>query len=211
VGGLVAALGLSETLAEVRPYVVSGIAAEQRFHAVAGEGFTPAGSRWSRNLYFDDCVTVPYTEYALAQAEPSRQAFAANCIKHAREVVADAPTAANAWLAMAYSYYSLGQVDAATDALSSAFKAAMQAQGPATRRIWLAERMFDQLDDDLLQNYRADLRTAAQVRSGLTFLADRYVRNPARRDEYISAVEEQGPRQQAQFLREVKAKSEAPS
>ena len=100
-GAVLAGLALTQALAEVKPYFIGGIQPEQRFAVIASGDFEPAYSRWSRNLFLNDCLDVPRTIYGLAQPPARRDALFENCRRHAEAIVATTPTAALGWLDVA--------------------------------------------------------------------------------------------------------------
>ena len=100
-GGILAVASFAEAYAEITPYFASGVADTQRFDALATGAFVPADSKWSRDLYLDDCLNVPSSIYALAQPSASRKRLLQACRDHAGRIVASAPTMSSAWLVLA--------------------------------------------------------------------------------------------------------------
>lgn len=199
-GAALAGIGLSGALAEVAPYFNSGIQPEQRFAALAAGEFVPAASRWSRNLFLNDCLDVPRSTYGLAQPPEQRDVLFETCRREAQAIVASTPTASSAWLVIAVASGGLGDYEAMLPALALSRRTAPNLQWYADRRSRLAEAHFDHLDQTALADYRADLATLAAGRAGVAVLAQRYVRQPEHREAYQQAVEAAGPGQQQVFL-----------
>lgn len=204
-GAVLAGLALTQALAEVKPYFIGGIQPEQRFAVIASGDFEPAYSRWSRNLFLNDCLDVPRTIYGLAQPPAGRDALFENCRRHAEAIVATTPTAALGWLVIATSSAGLGDVEAMLPALAMSRRTAPHLQWFADRRSRLAEANFAQLDAAAIADYEADLATLAAGRDGIGVLAQRYVRQPEHRDAYQRAVNAASAAQQQLFLGRVRA------
>ena len=199
-GAVLAVTALTQVVAEVTPYFVGGVSPAQRFAVIASGDFAPAGSRWSRELFLNDCIDVPRTIYALAQPSARRQSFLENCRKHAEAIVAAAPTASSAWLVVAASSADLDDMHAMLPALTMSGRTAPALEWLADRRSRLAEQHFEQLDQTALSRYRDDIAVLATGRQGVAVLAQRYARSADRRDIYTQAIEDTGSWQQHRFV-----------
>lgn len=199
-GAALALTAFSQTVAEVTPYFVGGIQPAQRFAVIASGDFVPAGSRWSRELFLNDCIDVPRTVYGLAQPPARRDAFLDTCRKHAREIAAATPTASSAWLVIATSSGDLDDLEAMLPALAASARTAPALEWLADRRSRLAEQHYAQLDAAALADYRKDIAVLASGRQGIAVLAQRYARAPQHRDLYAQAVEDTGSWQQQRFV-----------
>ncbi|MBN9316197.1 MAG: hypothetical protein J0I99_10690 [Devosia sp.] len=200
VGGILALASLAEAYAEITPYFLGGIGAPQRFRALVTGAFIPGDSRWSRDLYLDECLDVPSAIYALAQPTASRRRLLLNCSDNAGRIVASAPTTSSAWLVLAMTAAERRDYSAMRQALAMSKRTAPKLQWLADRRTQLVEAHPDQVDAAGRAVYEDDLAVLATGRMGIEVLAQRYVRRADLRDTYTRILELAPPDRQRAFL-----------
>lgn len=200
-GGILAAASFAQAYAEITPYFASGVADPQRFDALATGAFVPADSKWSRDLYLDDCLNVPASIYALAQPPASRKRLLQACRDHAGRIVASAPTMSSAWLVLATTSADLRDYPAMRQALAMSKQMAPNLQWLADRRSKLVEAHPDEVDGMGRADYESDIAVLTTGAVGIAVLAQRYARRAELRDTYIRILESAAPDRQRAFLR----------
>lgn len=204
-GVLLAVVSISQAFAEIIPYFASGVGYRQKFDAVVTGAFEPASSKWSRDLYLEDCIEVPRSIYALAQPPAARKRMLETCNKNAREVVRSTPNASNAWLVVAITSAELNDFETMRSALAMSRRTAPYLQWLADRRTRVAETYVAELDDAARADYEADIAVLALGQGGLKVLAQRYVRNEQVRETYVRIIEAASAGAKQRFLAAVKA------
>lgn len=199
-GGLFLATSFSQTASEFAPYFVGGSGEQQRYSAIVSGDFTPAISRWSRDLFIDDCLKAPGSVAVVRLPEEQRAALYRACRERARTVVHAAPTASNAWLVIADTSARLGDLDASSEALAQSKRSAPNIEWLATRRTRLLETYFDEMSVAYGENYQSDLDALARSESSIQVLVRRYVRQPEFRSYYEEAISKTAPALQKTFL-----------
>lgn len=199
-GALLAAISLSQAYAEITPYFVSGVADPQRFDALMSGVFAPADSKWSRDLYVEECLDIPPSIYALAQPAASRKRLLETCRDNARRIVSTAPTMSNAWLVLATTSAELRDYPAMRQALAMSKQTGPNLQWLADRRSRLVEGHTDEIDDVGRADYESDIAVLGTGEVGVAVLAQRYKRSPELRDTYARILETLPPARQRAFL-----------
>jgi hypothetical protein len=204
-GLALAAVALVEGFAEVTPYFVGGISPAQRFGAIVSGEFTPADSKWSRDLFLNDCLDVPRSIFALAQPTARRKLLLENCRKHARAIVASVPTLSSAWLVVASASADLGDFGTMRSALAKSTRSAPGLQWLADRRSRLAEQYAPELEATGRADHQSDLRVLVAGAQGADVLAQRYARHSELRELILAAAETAPAGQQRHFFDRVQA------
>lgn len=202
-GAILAMVSFVEAYGEVTPYLAAGVADPERFNALISGAYAPADSKWSRDLYVQDCLDVPSTIYGLAQPTSARKRLLLNCRDNARRIVEAAPTMSNAWLALAVTSAELRDYAAMRQALAMSTLTAPNLQWLADRRSRLAEEYPVEIDDPNRASYESDIAVLASGELGAAVLAQRYMRSPQLRDTYTRILETLPPAGQSAFLAHV--------
>lgn len=204
-GALLALVSMAQAFGEIVPYFASGVGDQQKFSAIVSGAFQPASSKWSRDLYLDDCLDVPRTIYALAQPTAIRQRMLVACRENARKVLQTTPNASNAWLVLATTSAALKDFATMRSALAMSKRTAPNLQWLADRRSQLAEANATELDDAGRADYEHDLTVLASGYLGVAVLAQRYVRSDELRETYLRILDAASPEQKQRFLARVKS------
>lgn len=205
-GALLAVVSTVEAFGEVVPYFASGVGNQQKFEAIITGAFEPASSKWSRDLYLDDCLEVPQSIYALAQPTAMRQRMLETCRQNARQVLQTTPNASNAWLVLATTSAALKDFATMRSALAMSKRTAPNLQWLADRRSQLAETNAAELDDAGRADYERDLEVLVSGDLGIAVLAQRYARRQELRDTYLRILDTASAKRRGMFL--ARAKSE---
>lgn len=203
-GALLAAVSAAEAFGEIVPYFASGVADQQRFEAILTRAFEPASSKWSRDLYLDDCLEVPRTIFAMAQPPATRKRLLEVCRKTAQSVIQTTPNASNAWLVLATTSADLRDFPTMRTALAMSKRTAPNLQWLADRRSRLVEANVAEVDATGRADYESDLAVLAGGEQGIAVLAQRYARSPDLRDTYVRIIDATSPGQKRAFLAKVK-------
>lgn len=199
-----AAVSAAEAVGEIMPYVASGVGSQQRLDALLSKSFEPASSKWSRDLYLDDCIEVPRTFVARAQPASVRKRMLGICLQTAQRLTQATPASSKAWLVVATTSAELGDLVTMRSALVMSKRTAPNIQWYADRRSRLYEANPSELDATTRGDYESDLAVLAAGEEGIKVLAQRYARRPELRDTYIRIVETASPGQKQAFLNRVK-------
>lgn len=202
-GAVLAAVSFVGACGEITPYLASGVTDSRRFEALASRAFTPADSKWSRDLYIQDCLHIPSTIHGLAQPTASRARLLLNCRDNARRIVEAAPTMSNAWLALAVVSADLHDYASMRQALAMSSQTAPNLQWLADRRSRLAEEHPGEIEDANRADYESDISVLASGELGVAVLAQRYARWPQLRETYIRILETLPPDRRRAFLSRV--------
>jgi hypothetical protein len=208
-GLVLAAIALVGTFAEATPYFVGGISPAQRFGAIVSGEFTPADSRWSKDLFLKECFEVPRSNFGLVQPTSRRKLLLENCRAQASAIVTSAPTLSNAWLVIASTSADLGDFATMRSALAKSKLSAPGLQWLADRRSGLAERFAVELDAGGRADYESDLRVLVAGVAGADVLAQRYTRHPEWHELILGIAEGATAEQQRHFFARVQAHAAA--
>jgi hypothetical protein len=203
-GAVLAAVSAVQAFGEIVPYFASGVGDRQKFEAIVTGAFEPATSRWSRDLYLDDCMEVPRSFYALAQPTAMRQRMLVACNANARQVVQSTPNASNAWVVLAATSAELDDFATMRTALAMSKRTGPNLQWLADRRTRVAEAYTAELDAAARADYESDIAVLASSHLGRSLLAQRYARNEALRDTYIRVLDAAPAEQKRSFLSAVR-------
>jgi hypothetical protein len=204
-GALLAVASISQAVGEIVPYFASGVGDRQKFEAIVTGAFEPAASKWSRDLYMDDCIEVPRSFFALAQPPAMRKRMLMACNTNAREVVRSTPNASNAWVVLAATSAEFQDFATMRSALAISKQTAPNLQWLADRRTWVVEAYPGELDDAGQADYESDIAVLASGKVGMAVLAQRYARNEAVRDTYIRVLDKAPPDRKRHFLSAIRA------
>jgi hypothetical protein len=191
---------IAQAYGEITPYFASSAATPQRFNALVLGAFAPADSKWSRDLYIQDCLDIPPTIYALAQPAASRKRLLQSCRDNASRIVAAAPTLSNAWLVIATTSAALRDYPAMRQALAMSRQTAPNLQWLADRRTRLVEEYPLEIDDANRAGYENDVAVLASGDVGAKSLARRYAQLPQLRETYTRIIETLPAERQRTFL-----------
>lgn len=204
-GALLAAVSTVEAFGEIVPYFASGVGDRQKFEAIITGAFEPASSKWSRDLYLDDCLEVPRSIYALAQPTAMRKRMLETCRDNARQVLQTTPNASNAWLVLATTSAALKDFPTMRSALAMSRRTAPNLQWLADRRSQLAEENVAELDDAGRADYERDIEVLVSGDLGIAVLAQRYALHREVRDTYIRLLDTASAERKQLFLAKVKS------
>lgn len=156
------------------------------------------------------CVDWQSNSLHARHAAPTRESFARACAARAAQILDAAPTLSVAHLGRAYSEWNLGNLAATLAALDRA-RATGAAQGwLAARRLRLVLQIAAGRDTPkttrtaVLAAARADLLVLADGPQGLDNLARLYLSFPMMQDWIVAELEQIDPRDQRQFLANVR-------
>jgi hypothetical protein len=203
-GAILAAASIAQAFGEVVPYFASGVGDRQKFEAIITGAFEPAASKWSRDLYLDDCMEVPRSFFALAQPAAMRDRMLAACNANARQIVQSTPNASNAWVVLAATSAELNDFATMRTALGMSKRTGPNLQWLADRRTRVAEAYAAELDDAGRADYESDIAVLASSNLGRALLAQRYARNDDLRETYIRVLDAAPADQKRSFLSAVR-------
>jgi hypothetical protein len=206
--GLLAA-GFLASVGEITPYFTGGFGTAQRFGAVVAGSYQPGESRFSKSLFFADCLDVPRSLFAKAQPPIRRHAFEQRCNEFARVATAQMPTYSEAWLVLSSTAVALDDLDGFRAGFAASQRTGADVHWLSEQRVALAAQHMDQLDDPAKAAYRLDLTSLFDSRGGVEVLATRYLANPGEQQIILEVGETVPASMQQRFLdkvRELKAK-----
>lgn len=195
---------VAQGFGEVIPYFASGVGDQQKFEAIVTGAFEPAASKWSRDLYLEDCVEVPRSFFALAQPAAMRKRMLTACNANARQIVQSTPNASNAWVVLAVTSAELKDFATMRMALVMSKRTGPNLQWLADRRTRVAEGHIAELDDAARADYESDIAVLASSNLGRALLAQRYARNEAVRETYTRILDAAPAEEKRSFLSAVR-------
>ena len=208
IGAAILAVGSAVTsYAEFTPLLRLGTSLDQRVAALSGAAILPGPSYSSKYRVLIDCnQALNSLEGNLLPPEP-RQGLLNNCRQIARTVLAEEPSYSLAWYIDALAAEGLRDEATVSASLSRSQQSAARQEWLSRARAILAERHLDTLSPEAVTAYHADLALLVQSRLGSTWVARRYVSDPAFRGLITGIVEQLPSAAQRQFLRAVRAAS----
>jgi hypothetical protein len=192
-----------QAVGEVSPYVAVGYSAERRFAALSGGDYAAGDSLWSKDMVLRDCLEVGESLYAKVQPTARRAGFYASCLNQAQSMTREMPAYSRAWLAVAVAADGLGLSDQMADALHQSSLTAPHVHFLAERRVALAVRRWNGLDEQVQQALESDMRTLLDSSGGARALAVIYVDYPQHRERLTRIAEGAPADLQRRFLGEV--------
>jgi hypothetical protein len=205
VGGVVLfGISLQHLRGEAAPYLLGGVGSEQRFESILAGELRPASSRWSKDLFLNDCLTIPRSVYGLLRPSEAKLAFAESCRVAATAITAEVPVYSLAWLVSARSAGELGDLAFTRAAIQQARRTAPDVQWLAARRTSILDQYTDLSERESDAGYTADLLVMLRGPEATRELAGRYLRNEELRAILTKAAELSDPDRQRAFLGEVR-------
>ena len=203
-GAALFGLSLQHLRDEAAPYLLGGIGAEQRFESIVAGELRPASSRWSKDLFLNDCLTVPRSIYGLLRPSAVKLEFAEACRTAATAITTESPVNSLAWLVVARSAGELGDLALVRESMLQARRTAPDVQWLAARRTLVLDQ-YTELNERLSDpGYLADLMVMMRGPEATRELAGRYLKNPGLRGILTKAAELSDPDRQRAFLGEVR-------
>jgi len=199
-GGALFAAGLLLSAGEIAPFFSGGANEAQRFGAVVAGTYEPGTSLFSKNLFFSDCMSIPDSLFAKAQPTKRRQSFSQKCYDAARVATATMPTYADAWLVLADTALSLGDLDGFRSGLTASQRVAPDVHWLGEQRVVLAAENADKLDDPARAAYRLDLAALFGSPGGAKVLATRYLSHQEEQELILQIGETMPANIQRRFL-----------
>ncbi len=203
-GAVLCGLSLQHLWDESAPYLLGGVGAEQRFESILTGDLRPASSRWSKDLFLNDCLTIPRSVYGLLRPSEAKLAFAETCRVAASAITATSPVYSLAWMVSARSAGELGDLALARSAMQQARRTAPDVQWLAARRTFILDQYFELSERESDTGYLADLKVMLRGPEATRELAGRYLRRAELRGILTRAAELSDPDRQRAFLGEVR-------
>jgi hypothetical protein len=206
--GLIAA-ALVSGLAEVRPYLQASAPPRQLISAISTGKLTSGFSTLSQRMTLDDCAYSMQSTLGQLLATADRNALGIACGAIAAKVVTSSPASSYGWFVTALAASQGGNLDLMNRALERS-----QITGPfeewvAEDRVGLAERWYAELSPSARASHDKDLALLVRSQPGIVSIGKRYVNDAQFRDRITAIVGTMGPRDQANFLAEVRQASGA--
>lgn len=203
-GAVLCAVSIPHLRDEAAPYLLGGISVEQRFESIVAGELRPAGSRWSKDLFLNDCLAIPKSVYGLLRPAEVKLAFAETCRAAATAITTESPVNSLAWLVIARSAGELGDFALVKASMVEARRTAPDVQWLAARRTSILDQ-YTALDERTSDaGYLADLMVMMRGAEATRELAGRYLRTADLRGIVTKAAELSDPDRQRAFLGEVR-------
>lgn len=199
-GALLCGVSLQNLREEAAPYLMGGVSAERRHASILTGEVRPADSRWSKDLFLNDCLAIPRSVFGLVQTSETKIAFAEACRDEALSITKASPVNSLAWLVIASSAGELHDLELLRDSMQQARKAAPNVQWLSARRTAVLDMYTDLSERASDPGYLADLQVMLRGGEATRELASRYLRNEELRPILTRAAELSDPERQQAFL-----------
>ena len=184
---------------EILPYLVGGRDAESKRQALLIEPPPIGLSIQAQRLALDDCLQALSP---LVGGPPSddNARIAANCRVMAQDIVRQSPVFSYGWYVLALAYSIDGAYQDFQHALSQSQATTANQWAMASLRLWLGYQHWARLEPALRQQLGLDIQVLATTGDGRRWLAERYQKSEAFKEDVISNLEKTPANIQRAFL-----------
>lgn len=192
---------------EMAPFEFSFAPRSEIFERLVSTPAPVPPSIFGANVALEICdETMSRLSFQLAPTA-RRTAVANSCLTSAQQALSGAPSLSYGHFVAAIAHFALDDTDAALLALERSQSLGPNEQWIAERRVSLAERHYDDLQNYARTGHLADLALLAQSRRGIRTIAARYVANPDFRERVTAVVETLPVEIQRRFVSIVRAEA----
>ena len=160
-------------------------------------------------MTLDHCAYAMQSTLGQLLAAADRQALAVACGDVAANISATSPATSYAWFVKALAASETGDADSMNRALEQSRITGPFEEWIAEDRVELAERWYGNLTPSARAGHDEDLALLVRSQRGIVAVGKRYASDPKFRDRIAAIVGAMGPRDQANFLAQVKRASGA--
>lgn len=168
-------VGIIATIAELKPFVATDTTDRAKVAGIALGVDRPQYSIQSQLAFLYDCRIAINSMAGRLQPTPVRQKIARYCLEQSQQLTTSSPIFSAAWYTQALAASNLGDWALANTALRRSYQTGQNEQWLSELRIDLVEDNYEQVDQALLTNHRADIATLLADENGRADLVLRYV------------------------------------
>lgn len=196
----IAASAAATAALELAPLLNGGETDRARFDRLAAGKMVAAPSSYAKAVTLEDCLGAMTSIYGRVQPHERLVGVLDTCREMARRVAATDPAHGLAWHVMATASAGLGDGPALNSEFVRAVTVAPNEMWLASLRIDLARESLDSLDGLSRLRLTGDLQVMAETHAGRTWLAARYVADPAFRSLAAKALDTLADDRKRSFL-----------